>query len=171
MKVRNWVAAAVLLATTHGAIAGSEEGLAAYEKGDYLAALRAWRPLAEQGDADAQFNLGFMHYSGQGTPRDYARALKWYRAAAEQGDSDAQFNLRNMYRDGEGTWRDDQEAIKWFRAAAEQGDAEAQYKLLGVVEEAISPRAVRALRFPLNSDVILRARVRNRMLARHHRCP
>ena len=99
MKVRTWVVAAMLFATTHGALAGSQEGHAAYEKGDFSAALNEWRPLAEQGDADAQFNLGFMYHRGQGTPQDYAQAIKWYRAAVEQGDVEAQYTAGKMYRD------------------------------------------------------------------------
>ena len=62
--------------------AGFGEGLAAYERGDYATALKEWRPLAEQGDAGAQKNLGWMYYSGQGVPQDYAAAVKWYRLAA-----------------------------------------------------------------------------------------
>ena len=56
-----------------------EKGSAAYEAGDYATALQEWMPLAEAGDANAQFRLGFMHYLGKGVPKDYADAGKWYR--------------------------------------------------------------------------------------------
>ena len=60
-------------------------GLEAYNAGNYEAALEEWRPLAEQGDAGAQYNLGFMYSNGEGVPQDYAEAAKWYRMAADPG--------------------------------------------------------------------------------------
>ena len=66
--------------------AGSE----AYKHGDYATALREWRPLAEQGDAIAQFNLGYLYANGQGVPRDFVQARYWYEKAAAQGQADAQ---------------------------------------------------------------------------------
>ena len=71
-------------------------GFAAYERGDYAAALAEWQPLAEQGHALAQFALGFMYDSGEGVPQDHAQAAIWYRKAAEQGDAKAQNNLGNL---------------------------------------------------------------------------
>ncbi|MCH8098520.1 MAG: sel1 repeat family protein [Proteobacteria bacterium] len=73
----------VTLGLTAPAWAGVDEGVVAYNRGDYATALREWRPLAEQGDAEAQFNLGLMYYKGRGVPQDYAEAVKWYRLAAE----------------------------------------------------------------------------------------
>ena len=83
-----------------GANADFAEGFAAYERGDYAAALREWQPLAEQGDADAQYNLGVMHAEGKGVPRDDRMAAQWYRRAAEQGDASAQNSLGLMYAVG-----------------------------------------------------------------------
>ena len=77
-------------------------GAEAYEQGDYATALREWRPFAEQGDAEAQYNLGVMYANGEGVPKDDAEALKWYRKAAEQGFAKAQLNLGVMYTNGEG---------------------------------------------------------------------
>ena len=76
---------AILLGLAAPAWAGFDEGVAAYERGDYATALREFRPFANQGYAAAQFNLGIMYDEGQGVPQDYAEALKWYRKAAEQG--------------------------------------------------------------------------------------
>ena len=70
-----------------------QAGFAAAQKGDYAAALREWTPLAEQGDAEAQYNLGVMYYKGDGVSQDYQTAAKWFRLAAEQGDAKAQFVL------------------------------------------------------------------------------
>ncbi len=55
--------------------------LAAYQRGDYATALREWRPLAEQGNAKAQYNLGFMYRYGLGVPQDDAAAWGWYTAS------------------------------------------------------------------------------------------
>jgi len=71
-------------------------GLTAYNSGDYATALREWKPLAEQGDVDAQYNLGLMYDNGRGVPQDDKTAVKWYRLAAEKGDASAQYNLSVM---------------------------------------------------------------------------
>ena len=68
-------AAVLLVALAASAWAGYDEGLAAYNRGDYATALREWRPLAEQGDANAQYNLGLMNYHGRGVPQDYTQGL------------------------------------------------------------------------------------------------
>ncbi len=78
------------LGLTAPAWAGFDEAVAAYKRGDYATAIREWRPLAEQGNAKAQFNLGVMYDRGLGVPQDYAEAVKWYRKAAEQGHAGAQ---------------------------------------------------------------------------------
>jgi TPR repeat protein len=87
--VKRILAGVVLtLMLTGGAAAGPlEDGERASRTGDYATALRLWRPLAEQDDADAQNNLGLMYRNGQGVPQDYAEAVKWYRLAAEQSHS------------------------------------------------------------------------------------
>lgn len=68
---------------------GYRRGLEAFEKKDYAAALREWRPLADQGHAEAQFRLGRMHEKGWGVAKDHEEALRWYRMAAEQGHEQA----------------------------------------------------------------------------------
>ena len=73
-----------------------QKGLTAYESGDYATALRSWKPLANQGYADAQYHLGSLYDNGIGVPQNHKTALKWYRLAAEQGDADAQFLLGLM---------------------------------------------------------------------------
>ena len=88
------------------------------------------RKAAEQGDVNAQCNLGKMYRCGEGVPQDYAEAVHWYRKAAKQGLADAQFWLGVMYRLGMGVLLDNKEAFKWFCKAAEQGQA-AAYNRLG----------------------------------------
>ena len=102
-------------------------GFAAHKRGDYTEALRCFRRLATE--TEAQFSLGFMYQNGQGVPQDDAEALKWYRLAAEQGNAFAQFNLAVMYFQGRGVPQDDLEAAKWFCLSAKKGIADAQYNL------------------------------------------
>ncbi len=105
------------------------DGLAAIERGDYATALREFRPLAEQGVAAAQHNLGVMFHEGRGVPQDDAEAARWYRLAAAQGEVGAQFDLGVMYANGQGVPQDDAEAMRWYRKAAVRGYAKAQYNL------------------------------------------
>ncbi len=105
------------------------KGLAAYDSGDYETAFHEFRPLAEQGDARAQYNLAQMHREGRGVIQDYKEAANWYRKAAEQGIAVAQYNLAQMHREGWGVIQDYKEAANWYRKAAEQGIAVAQYNL------------------------------------------
>lgn len=100
-----------------------EEALAAYERGDYDAAYRGFRSLAEQGDAIAQNNLGVMYGTGEGVPQDYAEAVKWYRRAAEQGDANAQGNLGFMYVNGRGVPQDYVRAHMWSNLAVSRFSA------------------------------------------------
>ena len=115
-----------LLLATPASWAGFDEGVAAYRQGDYAAALREFRTPAEQGDADAQFNLGLMYRKGQGVAQDYALAMKWYRKAAEQGYASAQINLGFMYDKGQGVPQNYIEAHKWFNLAATKGNKAAR---------------------------------------------
>ena len=79
------------------AMAGAfEDGVTAYERQDYATALRLFQPLADQGDASAQFNVGSMYAYGEGVPQNFAEAGKWFRRAADQGHATAQFNLGAM---------------------------------------------------------------------------
>lgn len=98
-----------------------EKGLAATQSGDFATALEEWRPLAEQGNAYAQSNLGRMYAKGEGVTQDYAEAVKWYRKAAEQGDEMAQSDLGVMYANGEGVIQDNVFAHMWFNIAASLG--------------------------------------------------
>lgn len=108
------------------------KGKAAFDRGDYAAALLEWRPLAEQGNARAQFLLGYMNGHGQGVPQDDTKAAKWYRKAAEQGHASAQNNLGQLYESGLGVGPDDAEAKKWYRKAAAQGNENAKRNLVMV---------------------------------------
>ncbi len=83
----------LLLILVSPARADFEAGKRAYERGDYSVALKELRPLAEQGNAEAQALLGLMYNLGRGVPLDSSQALKWYKAAAEQGGKRARLRV------------------------------------------------------------------------------
>jgi len=107
-----------------------QAGVDAYNQGDYATALKEWRPLAEQGDVDAQFNLGVMYDMGHGVPpQDYGEAVRWYRLAAEQGYASAQVNLGVLYGDGLGVLQDHVQAHMWANLAAAQNHLQSSSEL------------------------------------------
>jgi TPR repeat protein len=121
---------ALALALFGAAMAGPlEDGEAAYHRGDYETAVRLWRLSGDEGNVDAQFNLGLLYSSGQGLPQDDAQALIWFHKAADQGDARAQVSLGGMYRVGRGVRQDYAQAAAWFRKAANQGNRFAQADL------------------------------------------
>ena len=120
---------ALLVVPTMAVAQDFDKGLAAAQTGDFATALQEFTPLAEQGNAWAQYNLGLMYDFGQGVTQDYAEAARWFRLSADQGYAPPQFNLGVMYSNGQGVTQDYAEAVKWYRLAAEQGDAEAQSNL------------------------------------------
>jgi TPR repeat protein len=131
MKLKRAVTAVVLAsAFAAPAVAGTfEDAVDAHARGDYAKALRLIRPLANDGDATAQFNLGLMYVTGSGVQQDESAAALWFRKAAEQGYARAQTNLETLYRDGRGVTEDVTEAVMWFRKAAEQGHPKAMLDL------------------------------------------
>ena len=119
-----------------------EKGVAAFKSGDYATALKEWTPLAEQGNANAQYSLGIMYHNGEGVIQDYKTAAKWYTRSAERGFAVAQYNLAKMYGQGKGVIQDYKIAVKWYIRSAEQGLADAQNNLAvsfalgnGVIED------------------------------------
>jgi FOG: TPR repeat, SEL1 subfamily len=91
---------------------GLEDGHAAYQSGDYKKALEILRPLAEQGNSQAQLILGVMYDNGQGVDKDPAESIKWYLKAAEQGIPAIQHDVGVKYFQGTGVEQDYQEAAK-----------------------------------------------------------
>ena len=110
----------------------------AYERKDFATALGIWRPLAAEGNAEAQTLLAAMYWSGEGVPRDHAEAAKWYLRAAEKGYARAQNDIGFMYGFGEGIPpRDDVQAYKWLSLAIQRYTAKNQDRL----DQAIKDRA------------------------------
>ena len=121
--MNKWVLALALLTLLTACAAptpDSQAGLDALQSGDYQTALEIWEPLAEQGDANAQTNLGTMYSKGDGVPQDDVKAAEWFRKAAEQGYPAGQHYLGFMYASGKGVPLDYVSAYAWFALAAAQ---------------------------------------------------
>src|SRR3954465_3399863 len=139
-RVPRLKAAVLVAALVCGAdVAGAgtfRQGVAAFNRQQYLLAAQNFFPLAEQGDPAAQSYLGFMFETGRGVPRNYTEAAMWYRRAAEQGDSLAQYSLGLLYDRGQGVPQDIVEANKWLTlsaAAAPRRAREARVRLRDAV--------------------------------------
>ncbi len=104
-------------------------GLAAYQNGDYAGALKEFKPLAEEGNAQAQYHIGWMYREGQGVPQDEVQMAQWIRKSADQGHAEAQHYLGELYAHGIGVRENHAQAAHWFLKAAEQGDSRSQYNL------------------------------------------
>jgi len=112
-----------------------QKGLTAARNGNYVTALREWKPLADQGNASAQYSLGVMYDKGHGVPQDDKTAVKWWKLAAKQGHTGAQYNLGLMYANGNGVSQDDKTAVKWWTLSAEEGFANARNNLGNMYEK------------------------------------
>ena len=105
------------------ALADFAAGLKAFEDHDYAAALREWKPIAEGGDAAAQFNVGLLYYDGKGVPQNFDEARRWFQRSADQGYEKAQLNLGAMYGGGKGLRKPDfVQAYKWLSLCSASGD-------------------------------------------------
>jgi hypothetical protein len=106
-------------------------GVEAVSTGDRAQAYKIWKPLAEQGDAGAQNNLGLLYWlrALEGSEADYTEALKWFSKAAGQHQASAYFSIGMMHLGGMGVPSDEFEAFKWIRGSADLGYDYAQYFL------------------------------------------
>ncbi|MBZ9650048.1 SPOR domain-containing protein [Sphingobium sp. 3R8] len=105
------------------ALADVKAGVDAWQQGDYAKAVAEWRPLAQSGDPDAQFNLGQAYKLGRGVQPDLNAAIDWYRKAAVQGHLRAEDNLGLlMFQQGDRTG-----AMPYLQRASMRGEPRAQY--------------------------------------------
>lgn len=109
------------------ALADVRDGVNAWSRGDYAAAVRQWQGPAAKGDADAQFNMGQAAKLGRGMPKDMAKAEDWFHKAARQGHARAADNYGILlFQTGRQS-----EALPWLNASADRGEPRAMY-VLGV---------------------------------------
>jgi TPR repeat protein len=122
MNCKYLLGAALLIAAAAPLSAQSvRAGIEAWQQSDYAGAVAIWRPLAEKGDADAQFNLGQACRLGRGVPTNLSAAKTWFERAATQGHVDAQTTLGLLlFQNG-----DQAEGLGWLKKAAEQGEPRA----------------------------------------------
>jgi hypothetical protein len=141
------VASYALALGVFGSVAAGpfEDGEAAFQRGDYAAALKSWLPLANEGSAAAQNNIATMYHAGQGVPRSDTIATQWLLKSAANGNADAQYSLGLSYASGDVVPRDDAQAAAWYLKAANQGNAAAQsmlglayYKGQGVTRDSVT---------------------------------
>jgi len=90
------------------------------------------RKLADQGDADAQWDMGYRYHNGQGVPKDDAQAVRWFQRAADQGHVNAQSTLGAYYWAGRGVPKDLTQAYFWSTVALHQGDRDSEARLRGL---------------------------------------
>lgn len=112
-----------------------DDGLAAFQQGDYQAAFQEWEPLAHNGDVDAQFALGYLYEYGEGVTQSYRQAAYWYGKAADAGDIDAAVAMGYLYESGLGVKQNFRRAVEYYTMAADKGDAYAMYYLARMVAE------------------------------------
>jgi TPR repeat protein len=135
--LRRALLGSLLLGVLSGiAVAGLDEGIAAYWEEDYATALAQLRPLAEEGHPEAQFYVGYMAANGQGMERDEAEAVAWYERSAQGGWVKAQVNLARAYDEGLGVPEDQAAAARWYLAAAEQDHPRSQFTVATMYEQA-----------------------------------
>jgi len=121
--------ALLVIGLTSPSWADFKTGVQAYGRGDYRTALNEFRPLADQGQAQAQDYLGQMYANGQGVPQDHVEAIRWLSLAAEQSLPIAQYHLGLMYQKGRGVPQHYAQAAQWYRLAADHGHVAARASL------------------------------------------
>lgn len=136
--MKGFLSLVTILAALTGAPVSAQnfnDGLTAFQGGDYETAIKNWMPLAEKDDAEAQRNVGIMFQQGLGVPQSDVEAAHWYRRAAENGHARAQQNLGVMFEEGAGVPQDFVEAAKWYRLSAQQGNVVAKLNLGVMLEQ------------------------------------
>ncbi len=121
--------ALIMIAATTPALADLDDGLAAYDRGDFATAYRELAPSAAGGAPAAQYAMARMYLSGEGVSRDSAEGLKWLRKAALARVGLAQYQLGACHEWGIALTQDYSEAARWYRMAADRGVPAAQYRL------------------------------------------
>ncbi len=123
MKAVHSLIIALLLctSTTLSIAAGLDEGITAWRNGAYDRAYQIWRPLAENGDPDAQMYMGVLYSHGQAVPADMEKAAYWFEQAANNDNPHAQQELGLLYEMGEGVEKNFEIAKYWYHEAVAQG--------------------------------------------------
>ncbi len=132
-----------------------QQGMNAVLARDYVKALTIWTPLAINGDATPQFQLGWLYEQGYGAEKNYQTALEWYNRAAEQGYPYAQSAIGRMFRDGLGVAKDFRRARMWFSIAAASSDPDANQLKIQISDQMATEDILKA-------DELARICIRNK---------
>ena len=129
MRLLGPTLACALMATALAPVRAGEfeDGLSAFNAGDYGMAIAHWLPQAQRGDAKSQASLGFLYYSGKGVRQNDEQSLHWFGRAAEAGQPTAQFFLGLHYYYGRGVERDLARAHSWCDIALTNGYMESLF--------------------------------------------
>ena len=121
--------ASIYLATSNVSLAeDAKKGLQFAVNGDYRKAVDIWLPLAEEGDAEAQYYMGVVYKDGLGVEINHDEFSYWTSRSAFQGSASAMFNLGVMYEYSLGVAEDKSKAFLWYSRAAQEGDVEASVR-------------------------------------------
>ena len=122
--------------------------LSYYNSQNYVEAVKLWRQVAEDDEADAQSLLGDCYRDGKGVTKNYLAAVKWYRKAAEQNHTEAQYKLSVCYANGEGVEKDEAEAYKWYILASAKHNflfsvqAQKAKRILSITKQQMTPEQI-----------------------------
>ena len=125
----------LFLLITKLSFADFETGLKAFNNGEYKAALNDWKPLAEEGVSNAQYNVGLMYHNGLGVTQDYNEAFKWLLMSSEQGNLNSIRLLSTMYVLGNGIQKDYLKSYMWAKIGADNDDQNSKLILDGLIKE------------------------------------
>ena len=107
-------------------------GITALNRQHDATAFRAWKRIADLGDAEGQNNIAYLYERGMGVKQSYQNAKIWYELAAAQGLPEAKHNLAMLTYQGHINGRDTRKSVEWFREAADAGLLQSVY-MLGVL--------------------------------------
>ena len=128
---------AMLLAAMTSLAAPNEEqgklllhkGDSLYRQGNFEEAAIAYLISANEGNAEAQFDIAYAYFNGEGIERDYASAAMWFKRSARQNYAKAQYNLAYCYMNGRGVPRDYDKAFDLLHQSANNNYKRAQLTL------------------------------------------
>jgi TPR repeat protein len=124
--INKFLIAALCILASDASANELDKAVEAMRSGDFAEAYCIMRPIAESGNADAQYNIGWMYVNGYGLRVNDSLALEWWQKASSQGHSDASFSIAMLYSMGEGkVAKDSNKAIDYYLLALEEGHEDA----------------------------------------------
>jgi TPR repeat protein len=161
-RARTWLGILLAAALTGPAAVVPASAAPLTDQGTiYVAEWSRLRHLAEEGDANAQFQLGNLYYTGRARPaipQNYKKAYEFFLQAARQGHAAAQHNVAVLFLRGQGVPQDGDKAAAWFMLAAAHGSRSAA-KVVARLQAELEPqryRKIEGLKRRLAEDMLAR---------------